>query len=38
MLWMKFASVEEKVEVMKEKKSRDRREWISGDLTEKREE
>lgn len=36
MVWVKFASVEEKIEVMKRKaKLRDRREWIADDLTEK---
>lgn len=36
MLWVKFTNVEEKVEVMKEKrKLKNRREWISDDLMEK---
>lgn len=35
-VWIRFTSVEEKIEVMKgKKKLRDRREWISDDLTEK---
>lgn len=39
MLWVRFASVEEKVKVMKGKqKLRDTKKWISNDLTEKREE
>lgn len=35
MKWVKFASVGEKLEVMKGKKLRDRKEWIMDDLTEK---
>lgn len=33
--WVRFASVGEKLEVMKGKKLRDRKEWIMDDLTEK---
>lgn len=35
MKWVRFASVGEKLEVMKGKKLRDRKEWITDDLTEK---
>lgn len=36
MIWVRFASVEKLLEVMKRKKKlRDRREWIANDLTEK---
>lgn len=33
--WVRFASVGKKLEVMKGKKLRDRKEWIMDDLTEK---
>lgn len=33
--WVRFASVGEKLEVMKGKKLRDRKEWIMDDWTEK---
>lgn len=36
MKWVRFASVGEKLEVMKGKKLRDRKEWIMDDLTEKK--
>lgn len=37
MLWVRVASVEEKIKVMKGKKNlRDKREWIADDLTEKK--
>lgn len=36
MLWIRFASVEEKLEVMKRKRNlKDRKEWTADDLTEK---
>lgn len=36
MLWIRFASVEEKLEVKKRKKNlKDRKEWTADDLTEK---
>lgn len=36
MVWIKFTSVKEKLEVMKGKgKLRDRKEWIMDDLTER---
>lgn len=36
MVWLRFAKVEEKLEVMGEKrKLRERKEWITDDLTEK---
>lgn len=35
MKWVRFTSVGEKLEVMKRKKLRDRKEWIMDDLTEK---
>lgn len=37
MKWVRFASVGEKLEVMKGKKLRNRKEWIVDDLTEKEE-
>lgn len=35
MKWVRFASVGEKLEVLKGKKLRDRKEWIINDWTEK---
>lgn len=35
MKWVRFASVGEKLKVMKGKKLRDKKEWIMDDLTEK---
>lgn len=36
MLWIRFASVEEKLEVMKRKRNlKDRKKWTADDLTEK---
>lgn len=36
MVWLRFAKVEEKLEVMREKKKlREMKEWITDDLTEK---